>query len=1293
MPRGNFNQTSFLGGEYSPFFQGRSNVQDYYDALNLALNYLPTDEGALARRSGLRFSAHAKNDSGSIRLLPFVAETSDALIVEATAGFLRFHRRGTLLTDTVAEVINISTASPAVVTTSSAHGLTTGDTVVFLGVPAQGLFNRQFVATVLTTTTFSIAHTGPLGTGPVDGNTLQSALLNQVFAARVVERVVPYTAAQLAALKHTSERSIFYMFHPSHQPRTLDRATLTVTANNLSDGPYFDLNTTGTTLAFSGTSGSVTVTASSAAGINGGQGFLATDIGRAIRIDTGTVLNPSWSWMRITARASATSVTASILGPNLVSGAANTKWRLGVYSDTTGWPSHGVIHEGRLFIIGATGRIDGSRNFDFFNFAPTEQDGTVADNNGVSVIIAGAGRQNMRWLTTTEAGLLAGADGGEFVVRASSLDDPITPFTIQVRRHTDYGCADRLPVRGGRNTVFIQELGRWVMQYSLQPYQAFDGADLALTARHLTSKGITELAYSRVPRPVVWCLRGDSRVCAVTFRDDAQGRQVAWHRHSFEWGADVAAGEDADGRYLRGGQSRTNGTVFTITSAPFSDVEATRNDNLWVAIRRGTTVCVEYLTPVFDETFQDNEVFMVDSGNVYRQEALGGSWSQIATSPPTFQFFGLDRLNGQSVTGTFRGADLGTATVSSGSAIFVVSPELASGSAAFDTTLVVQASSTAAAFSGGFITRMYVGTGVTQTTPRPFPTGGGYLIGENNVVYQLLQNSSTSLFELAQVPRSGGVITKTQSSVLADVAGAGVTPPGGWIVVPTTTNRAFVISGTPYLIVPISSASGPNCDHAFAYYKVNASGALQFIGACAFGQSSVFGFQFIQDATNYVAQGFWFGEDSDASSSPQLVSYPTGTDFRQALPIVVANANEGGERILILPPVAVFNSGPAVVFQQNLVSRTLDLSTYNASLDNLFIHGPYIPRRSRGFFLPGKAGRTILFSYIRRESLAAHAALTASNPCPAITAVAGGTNDPRLFEIRLAGRAGGSPNTTMSPVGFNTNGRTKFGGASAFPDVGLNFNGTTGVAGDDYLGAVAYPTNLTNPLAPWLVLFGRVYINDYERAGIRGFLWDPKTETATQQFFINGRMFDAVASGVTLYPGFGVAGYWPAEAFDIIYRPSTGALSWIGTWGGTGDGIISNFGTVTVTTSGVNIVSPQHIDGVLGLAYTSRAQLLRPDLGSGTANGPGLAKTRRTDQYGLLTYRTGDLKIGTDFNDLKSAVFVNVDSVGRRPLFSGVFRDALRDDYSFNSMTIISQDRPVPGTIVAYAGFISTQDR
>jgi hypothetical protein len=121
------------------------------------------------------------------------------------------------------------------------------------------------------------------------------------------------------------------------------------------------------------------------------------------------------------------------------------------------------------------------------------------------------------------------------------------------------------------------------------------------------------------------------------------------------------------------------------------------------------------------------------------------------------------------------------------------------------------------------------------------------------------------------------------------------------------------------------------------------------------------------------------------------------------------------------------------------------------------------------------------------------------------------------------------------------------------------------------------------------------------------------------------------------------------------------------------------------------------IPAVFGLKYTTQGQLLRPDAEAKikTQQGPALAKTRRTHQFGLLLQNTtGDVEIGTDFtHTTKVSLQQNGVVYDATELFSGVVWDAINDNTSFDSQLAWQVTRPTPLTVCAAAQFIETQER
>ena len=1282
MAKTSFMQNSFLSGEFSAFSQGLSNTEEYYSGMNLCLNYIPTDEGALTRRSGFRFSAEAR--ANVVRLVPFQTAADDSFVCELTALKLRFHTNG-VVRDNLPRlrVLSISTATPPVVTTDGAHGFATADTVIFHELSedtAPYLYQRQFRITVLTSTTFSVAHTGSLGTGSMNGSVFASAILLNEEVSEITEVTTPYLATQLADIKYTEEANNLYLLHGSHEPNILNGTTLVITEAVFLDGPYLDENTTATTLTFSGVSGSVTVTASAITGINSNTGFQTTDVGRLIRVNTGTTLAPQWSWLRITARASTTSVTATILGFNLASGSANTKWRLGLYSDTTGWPTHGVIHENRLWLVsdGAPGRLDASRTVDglnntsFFQFAPTTggpgattDDGTVADSSAIAVNFAGAGRKNIHALQVVDSGMLALADNSEWLVRASSFDDPISPFSVQVRQVTNFGSADALPVRAGRNVLAIQSLGRAVMEYRVDQGD-FDGNDFARRARHLTAAGVVELAYAKVPVPILWCRRADQRLIGCSYRNDLEGKQAGWHRHNVAYAADP-------------NDTAALGPVLSIAASPFSDFESTRNDTLWAAILRDGIACVEYLTQIFDDTFLPNEAIFVDSAGIFLQEDLGVTWQ--LQSGNTYRFFGLDRLVGDTVDLTFRGVDNGSGVVQTGGYVDMTIAAVLDGVAsAYETSTRTDIAVGGLTFSSAYISDLNATSGPTSfATP---PANAAFLIGDNGKRY-LLRRIADQI-DLWDVDAGTAGPNRAGVDIFADATAATTgNEPGGLWNGTGNVGAAAIIPETPYVVFLGVAASGATTDRYVSYYKVNAAGSLQFMGIFATGDGSL-NVQFSpnQDNDAFSAVGHFFKNRVLSSPSHYATEYP----------IALAYAGEGRSTLVAIPAIQdILNTSPQVVNGASLwLARENDL--VDIGMEDLFsIDGYYVKNPSRGFFLPEGTNRGVrFFTLFHPTDLAEHVAGTAS---PAIAFLT--TNAP-LFPTGLIsscvmdnGADADEANAVLKSRESSSNHRFDTG-VFPFTDQGTNFDGTAGTVANNFYGnAAVFPSSKTDITQPWFCFFPRFYKNQSQdnKLGIRVFKYTPSTGKFTFLDFQKGQLFDFAGDGVdtSFEPEFASI-WWNRTTFELTaVVHSQDNSEW--------NLVVARFGTFDPNDSTLSVAAGGHVDAVIGLNYSSKGQILRPDLNSGAQNGPGLGKRRRTDRFNGLFYRTGQVKFGTVFTNLIIQRLGDLDTLGRRPLFSGVSEiRALEDTYTYDSMMAWEQARPEPGAIVAVAGHIQTQD-
>ena len=153
-------QWAFAAGELSPGLYGRVDLTRYQSGLAECTNCIVRPHGGVANRAGSGFVGPTLGTSTACRLIPFRFSTQQAYALEFTAGKMRVIKEGGyVLATTPATVTGVTAADPAVVTTSAAHGLATGQHVFLKDlVGMTELSSRFFSITVLSSTTFSLQH-------------------------------------------------------------------------------------------------------------------------------------------------------------------------------------------------------------------------------------------------------------------------------------------------------------------------------------------------------------------------------------------------------------------------------------------------------------------------------------------------------------------------------------------------------------------------------------------------------------------------------------------------------------------------------------------------------------------------------------------------------------------------------------------------------------------------------------------------------------------------------------------------------------------------------------------------------------------------------------------------------------------------------------------------------------------------------------------------------------------------------------------------------------------------------
>lgn len=375
---------------------------------------------------------------------------------------------------------------------------------------------------------------------------------------------------------------------------------------------------------------SFNLVASSTVGINKDQGFLATDVGRLVRL-RGT--DSAWRSCLITAVNSTTNVMVQLKGEPLLDTKPIKQWRLGYWSDTTGWPSTGDFFEDRLWLAGPEEYPDqfaGSVTGAYETFSQTDTFGEVLDDSAVVGRLNSRRLSRIRWLSSDARGLVMGTGSEEYTLAAPN-SEALTARNIKARPATRRGSASVEPVRVDNQVLYVQRSGRTIREFAyVFENDGYKSPSMSQLASHLGAVPFVEMDYAAEPHSIVWVRRNDGSLVGLTY--NREENVIGWHRHDLAGGA-----------------------VEALAVLPQKDQ---LQDALWVVVRRTvngqTRRYIERLTRFWDFDTVLEEAHFVDCGIRYTGAAIS-------------VVYGLQHLEGEEVYGLANNLPVGPLTVVNGS--------------------------------------------------------------------------------------------------------------------------------------------------------------------------------------------------------------------------------------------------------------------------------------------------------------------------------------------------------------------------------------------------------------------------------------------------------------------------------------------------------------------------------------------------------------------------------------------------------------------------------------------------
>lgn len=346
-------------------------------------------------------------------------------------------------------------------------------------------------------------------------NELLSIFLDGVL---VDSLATPWDSAQLTQINWTQSADTLLVVHPDVAPQRITRTNTGWTITdweffadaNIIYQPYYKFADTAVTVTPSGTSGTITLTASTGVFENGLLGTRMRVKGKevsVIEVQSATVV-------RVTTV------------QNLVDTNATIDWQEQSFSSVRGWPASVAFHQNRLVIGGSRdlpNRLWMSKSGNLFNFDL----GTAQDDEAIEFAILSDQVNAIRGLFSSRH-LQIFTSGAEWMVTGT----PLTPTSIQLNRQTRVGTLTERtvpPIDVEGATLFVSRSGTEVREFIYSDLeQAYTATDLALLAQHMIDAP-QSLAYDK-RRRTLFLVRGDGTFATLTlYRAEAV---VAWTSHA-----------------------------------------------------------------------------------------------------------------------------------------------------------------------------------------------------------------------------------------------------------------------------------------------------------------------------------------------------------------------------------------------------------------------------------------------------------------------------------------------------------------------------------------------------------------------------------------------------------------------------------------------------------------------------------------------------------------------------------------------------------------------------------------
>jgi energy-converting hydrogenase Eha subunit H len=535
-------QNSFSSGELSASLYGRVDLDKYHTGLQTCRNAFVDYRGGITRRPGTRMVGATIEPTTRPRLIPFTYSSLQAYVLVFGTGTMRVIRNGGFVTEPAIAMTRSGTTY-----TATAHGLTTGDSIVVSDIVP------WLKATVIDANNFTLTD--------VYTNTLVSS--NATTFARIFTLSTPYAAADLPLLKYTQSFDTMTLTHPFYVAKNLTRSqhwvwTLSTVVLGTSIVPPSSITSL---------TGYVTGTIPPGSGLTTAYGYVITSVdadgqesGPCTEVDIfyynrdalAVTIRIAWATVSAAARYN---VYAAIPSNGIGLGSFPSFGYIGTTRDTeftdtnitadfTKVPPTGVnpfsggnnpgvstyFDQRKVYAASVSNpqTLYMSKPGEYNNFDVSQP---ANDGDALTLTLSTVQSSQIRALLPMPDGMLVFTQSGVFKVSGGGTNVGIKVSNSLARQQNYIGINDIQPIPVNFEILFVQEKGAIVRALTYNFYTStYEPADLTLLSNHLfTGRTVVEWAYAEHPSKIIWCIRDDGQLLALTYLKDQKIQ--GWTRH------------------------------------------------------------------------------------------------------------------------------------------------------------------------------------------------------------------------------------------------------------------------------------------------------------------------------------------------------------------------------------------------------------------------------------------------------------------------------------------------------------------------------------------------------------------------------------------------------------------------------------------------------------------------------------------------------------------------------------------------------------------------------------------